>query len=71
VRHPSHSAEQRARLTGLANSLRLGRSGGSDWHGDALTDTDHATIGSQQVPAEWLDLLAARRQAPISAKATS
>ena len=70
VRHPSHSPDQRARLTGLANALRLGRSGGSDWHGDALTDTDHATIGSQQVPAEWLDLLAARRQAHISAKAT-
>ncbi len=69
VRHPSHSPEQRARLTGLANSLRLGRSGGSDWHGDALTDTDHATIGSQQVPSEWLDLLAARRQTHTSTKA--
>jgi 3',5'-nucleoside bisphosphate phosphatase len=69
VRHPSHSAEQRARLTGLANALRLGRSGGSDWHGDALTDTDHATIGSQQVPAEWLDLLAARRHTHTPTKA--
>ena len=69
VRHPSHSPEQRARLTGLANALRLGRSGGSDWHGDATTDRDHATIGAQQVPAEWLDLLAARRPADSQAKA--
>jgi hypothetical protein len=71
VRHPSHSPEQRARLTGLANALRLGRSGGSDWHGDQLTDTDHATIGSQQVPAEWLELLAARRPAHTPTKASS
>jgi predicted metal-dependent phosphoesterase TrpH len=71
VRHPSHSPEQRARLTGLANALRLGRSGGSDWHGDQLTDTDHATIGSQQVPAEWLELLAARRPVHTPTKASS
>jgi predicted metal-dependent phosphoesterase TrpH len=69
VRHPSHSPDQRARLTGLANALRLGRSGGSDWHGEATADRDHATIGSQQVPAEWLDMLAARRPADSQAKA--
>lgn len=69
VRHPSHSPEQRARLTGLANALHLGRSGGSDWHGEATVDRDHATIGAQQVPAEWLDMLAARRPADSQAKA--
>ncbi|HJP56984.1 MAG TPA: PHP domain-containing protein [Gemmatimonadales bacterium] len=69
VRHPSHSPDQRARLTGLANALRLGRSGGSDWHGDAMTDGDHATIGSQQVPAEWLALLESRRPASTPTRA--
>ena len=69
VRHPSHSQDQRARITGLANALHLGRSGGSDWHGEAMTDRDHATIGAQQVPADWLDMLAARRPADSQAKA--
>lgn len=69
VRHPSHSPDQRARLTGLANALRLGRTGGSDWHGDALTDSDHATIGSQQVPADWLEAMAARRPTHTQTKA--
>ncbi len=69
IRHPSHSSDQRARLTGIARVLQLGRSGGSDWHGDALTDGDHSTIGSQQVPAEWLGMLEARRRAHTPAKA--
>ncbi len=63
VRHPSHSPDQRARLLGLARALGLAWTGGSDWHGDELADGAHATIGSQEVPLEWLDRLAARRPA--------
>lgn len=66
VRHPSHSPDHRARLTGLARALNLGRSGGSDWHGDPHADADHATIGSQHVPVDWLDQLAGRR--PLTAR---
>lgn len=61
TRHPSHSPDQRSRLTGIARALKLGRSGGSDWHGDDVAEGSHATIGSQQVPAEWLTELASRR----------
>jgi predicted metal-dependent phosphoesterase TrpH len=63
TRHPSHGPDQRARLTDLALGLGLLRTGGSDWHGDALADATHGTIGSQSVPAEWLGALEARRAA--------
>ena len=57
TRHPSHDGETRARLTDLALSLGLGRSGGSDWHGEAEDGWNHGALGSQQVPLEWLDQL--------------
>lgn len=60
TRHPAHSGEARARLTGLAQEIGLLRTGGSDWHGDLDAESTHAMIGSQEVPAEWLDLLDAR-----------
>ncbi len=63
TRHPSHGPDQRARLTDLALGLGLLRTGGSDWHGDSLTDGSHGTIGSQAVPGEWLGALEARRAA--------
>ena len=63
TRHPSHGPDQRARITSFALSLGLLRTGGSDWHGDSLPDDTHGTIGSQQVPAEWLGALEARRAA--------
>jgi hypothetical protein len=60
TRHPAHTGEARARITLLAQALDLLRTGGSDWHGDLDAEATHAMIGSQEVPAEWLDLLDAR-----------
>jgi predicted metal-dependent phosphoesterase TrpH len=57
VRHPSHSAEVRARLAQLADELGLLATGGSDWHGETAAEGDHGTIGSQQVPLGWLEAL--------------
>jgi predicted metal-dependent phosphoesterase TrpH len=51
VRHPSHSAEDVARLLALAGHFGLVPSGGSDWHG---ATEGPRTIGVQQVPADWL-----------------
>jgi predicted metal-dependent phosphoesterase TrpH len=60
TRHPGHSGEARARLTALAQSLDLLRTGGSDWHGDLDAESTHALMGSQEVPAEWLTLMEER-----------
>jgi predicted metal-dependent phosphoesterase TrpH len=70
TRHPSHDPEQRARLTDLALELGLHRTGGSDWHGESFGDEDHGTIGSEHVPAEWLERLDAARPAPAGPVAT-
>ncbi len=64
IRHPTHDAELRARLTDHARTLGLLRSGGSDWHGDAADLTPGARLGGQDVPAEWLDLLERARPTP-------
>jgi len=64
TRHPSHDPDLRSRLTDLALDLGLGRSGGSDWHGEAEDGWSHGALGSQQVPLAWLDELEARRPAP-------
>lgn len=61
TRHPSHDGERVAVITDAALALGLGRSGGSDWHGEQDPIGTHATLGSQRVPAEWLDELRARR----------
>lgn len=55
VRHPSHSPDLQGRLEGFAQSLGLLMSGGSDWHGDPEGGDGHAAIGSQAVPAAWLE----------------
>jgi predicted metal-dependent phosphoesterase TrpH len=57
TRHPSHDPDLRARLTDIALKLGLLRTGGSDWHGDPEPGVTHGTIGSQQVPHEWLERL--------------
>ena len=60
TRHPSHDPDMRARLTDLALSLGLMRTGGSDWHGDPESGDTHGALGSQQVPLEWLERLDGR-----------
>lgn len=50
VLHPSHSAEDVARLGAIADSMGLVRSGGSDWHG-AREGT--RTLGCMAVPDAW------------------
>jgi predicted metal-dependent phosphoesterase TrpH len=61
TRHPSHDGDRVATLTELALELDLGRTGGSDWHGEHDPIGTHATLGSQQVPSAWLVELEARR----------
>jgi 3',5'-nucleoside bisphosphate phosphatase len=51
VIHPSHSADDRARLGALARELALVPSGGSDSHGSGDASR---TVGAMRVPAEWL-----------------
>ena len=53
VVHPSHGAEDRARLTALGTHFDLVPSGGSDAHGG--TDTTRV-VGAMRVPASWLGL---------------
>lgn len=57
TRHPGHSGDARARLTALAAALGLLRTGGSDWHGEEVGEGTHAMLGSQSVPAEWLEMM--------------
>lgn len=57
TRHPTHDAELRAKLTDHALALGLLRTGGSDWHGDAVDLTAAGELGGQEVPMAWLDAL--------------
>ena len=70
TRHPSHDPDLRARLTDIALELGLLRTGGSDWHGDPEPGSSHGTIGSQQVPREWLDRLDAFRTGSLNTAAS-
>lgn len=51
TRHPSHGAEDIARLTALVDHFGLVPSGGSDWHG--ATDGNRV-LGMMRVPADWV-----------------
>lgn len=65
VIHPSHSAEDRARLLALAQHLGMVPSGGSDSHGSA----DGArVVGSMRVPGEWLEPQVERARAMRAAR---
>lgn len=68
TRHPSHDGETVANITDAAARLGLGRTGGSDWHGEVDTIGTHARLGSQEIPDEWLDDLEARRPAPSASR---
>jgi predicted metal-dependent phosphoesterase TrpH len=57
VLHPLNRDDVRTRLMSLSERLGLLRSGGSDWHGPSLLQT---TIGSQRVPAEWMETIRER-----------
>lgn len=61
VRHPTHDADLRARLTDHARALGLRTTGGSDWHGDEPGQPTTAALGGQQVPVAWLAALEASR----------
>lgn len=50
--HPSHSPDDRARLTAMAERLGLVVSGGSDWHG---APDGPRTLGGMSVPHAWLE----------------
>ncbi len=63
TRHPSHDGETRATITEAADALGLGRTGGSDWHGELDAIGTHSRLGSQDVPDEWLPPLEQRRPA--------
>jgi predicted metal-dependent phosphoesterase TrpH len=52
VRHPSHSAEDIARLGALVEHFSLVPSGGSDWHGAA---EGPRILGMMRVPRAWLE----------------
>ncbi len=57
VLHPENRDRVRARLQSLSRRLGLLRSGGSDWHGPA---PGRPEIGSERVPAEWMEILRER-----------
>jgi predicted metal-dependent phosphoesterase TrpH len=52
VRHPSHSAEDEARLAALADHLDLVPSGGSDWHG---ATEGPRVLGAVTIPTTWVE----------------
>ena len=61
VRHPSHGAEDVARLSALVEHFGMVPSGGSDWHGG--TD-GHRVLGMMRVPAAWV----ARQEARLAGR---
>ncbi len=52
VRHPSHNADDLARIATLCDHFGLLKSGGSDWHGAI---DGFRPLGCMHVPAPWMD----------------
>lgn len=65
VRHPSHRPEVVAQLEHIASQLDLGKTGGSDWHGESDPANSHALLGVMEVPDSWLVELKGRRSENI------
>lgn len=61
VLHPRNRPKVRRRLDELAEELGLLRTGGSDWHGP--DEEGRPAVGSQEVPAAWMDAVVARCRA--------
>jgi predicted metal-dependent phosphoesterase TrpH len=64
VLHPAHDESARRRIRRAASDADLLPTGGSDWHGEAASGRDRASLGAMNVPAEWLaglEALHARR----------
>ncbi|MDP2498595.1 MAG: PHP domain-containing protein [Candidatus Palauibacterales bacterium] len=57
VLHPANAPDVRRRMDALAEELDLLRSGGSDWHGP---EGHRADLGTEGVPAEWMDAIERR-----------
>jgi len=55
VLHPSHDAATERRLRKLAVELDLAPTGGTDWHGDFGVDRPIMTLGSLEIPSQWLE----------------
>jgi len=64
VRHPSHGAEDVARLSALVDYFGLVPSGGSDWHGAI---DGHRVLGMMRVPAAWVE----RQEARLARRASA
>lgn len=64
VVHPENPPEVRRRLEALAAELGLLRSGGSDWHGPGAYRSE---LGSERVPAEWMQEIRERAGAAAPA----
>ena len=52
IKHPSHTADEAARLMLLCDAFDLVPSGGSDWHGYS---NGPRVLGGMQVPWEWVE----------------
>ncbi len=52
VRHPSHTADETARLVAFCEEFNLVQSGGSDWHGVP----GPRVLGAMNVPYAWVDV---------------
>lgn len=68
VKHPSHSAEDTARLGALTEFFGMVPSGGSDWHG-LLNGARQ--IGGMQVPWEWYERQLARAESHRGARTSA
>jgi hypothetical protein len=62
ARHPSHDPDMAGRIERLAAEVGMVVTGGSDWHGDSRLAASRGVLGSQQVPAAWLERLEDRQR---------